>query len=114
MLTKEECMKALDRVARFCSWFSPYKCPKRIKFKNELDILDKLIEQHFDNPPLKYEELKAGMWVWNNYSKRWMLIDFIREDVLVADELQYDPKENEYDYEVQYEPNRFYRKEVQE
>lgn len=56
MLTKEECEKALYRVARFCSWFSPYKCPERIKFKNELDILDKLIEEHFDNPPLKCEE----------------------------------------------------------
>ena len=114
MLTRDECEKSLDRVARFCSWFSPYKCPERIKFKNELDILDKLIEEHFDNPPLEWEELKEGMWIWNNYSKRYMLIDFIREDVLVADELQYDPKENEYDYEVQYEPNRFYRKEVRE
>ena len=57
MLTKEECDKALDRVARFCSWFNPYKCPENLKFKNELDILDKLIEQHFSNPPLKFEEL---------------------------------------------------------
>ena len=56
MLTRDECEKSLDRVARFCSWFSPYKCPERIKFKNELDILDKLIEEHFDNPPLKLEE----------------------------------------------------------
>ena len=63
MLTKEECDNALDRVARFCSWFSPYECPECIKLKNELDILDKLIEEHFDNPPLKFEELKEGMFV---------------------------------------------------
>ena len=56
MLTRDECEKALDRVARFCSWFNPYKCPENLKFKNELDILDKLIEEHFDNPPLKWEE----------------------------------------------------------
>ena len=65
-----------------------------------------------DNPPLKFDELEENMWVWNNYGKRWMFIVSIRENVLVADDLQYDPKDNEYDYEVQYEPNRFYRKEV--
>ena len=111
-LTKQECDKALDRVARFCSFYEAYKDAEHLKLHGELDILNRLIDEHFDSPPLKYEELKAGMWVWNNYGKRWMLIDFIREDVLVADELQYDPKENEYDYEVQYDPNRFYRKEV--
>ena len=105
MLTKEECLEALTEIKMYESISIPLY---------SLEVIENLIDEHFSNPPLKYEELKAGMWVWNNYSKRYMLIDFIREDVLVADELQYDPKENEYDYEVQYEPNRFYRKEVQE
>lgn len=110
MLTKSECVEAYEIL------YGNYKITEENKddFEYACEILERLIDEHFDNPPLKYEELKAGMWVWNNYSKRYMLIDFIREDVLVADELQYDPKENEYDYEVQYEPNRFYRKEVQE
>ena len=120
MLTKEECEKALESLSNppyesscggcICGVSDCGDCPNNKANK----VLNQLIDEHFSNPPLKFEELKAGMWVWNNYSKRYMLIDFIREDVLVADELQYDPKENEYDYEVQYEPNRFYRKEVRE
>ena len=112
MLTKEQCEKALDRVARFCSWFSPYKCPERIKFKNELDILDKLIEQHFDNPPLKFEELKEGMFVWDNKHHTYIKIDRIWESynkAIYFYAIGWECCEN-----TEYEPNRFYRKEVQE
>ena len=111
MLTKEECEKALDRVARFCSWFNPYKCPERIKFKNELDILDKLIEEHFSNPPLKFEELKEGMWIWDNKDKAYMKIESVCDKDWVW--LYIDSSEREHIDEL-YEPNRFYRKEVQE
>ena len=112
MLTKEQCDKALDRVARFCSWFNPYKCPERIKFKNELDILDKLIEQHFDNPPLKFEELKEGMFVWDNKHHTYIKIDRIWESynkTIYFYSIGWECCEN-----TEYEPNRFYRKEVRE
>ena len=112
MLTKEQCEKALDRVARFCSWFSPYKCPERIKFKNELDILDKLIEQHFDNPPLKFEELKEGMFVWDNKHHTYIKIDRIWESynkTIYFYAIGWECCEN-----TEYESNRFYRKEVQD
>ena len=163
MLTKEECDKALDRVARFCSWFNPYKCPERIKFKNELDILFDLIEEHFDNPqidwlkncmgeeafnlifssqeevnkwfdrmrwhvkkcdeygreldilknnpPLEWEELKEGMWIWDNKDKAYMKIESVSDKDWVW--LYIDSSEREHIDEL-YEPNRFYRKEVQE
>ena len=112
MLTKEQCEKALDRVARFCSWFNPYKCPERIKFKNELDILDKLIEEHFDNPPLKWEELKEGMFVWDNKHHTYIKIDRIWESynkAIYFYAIGWECCEN-----TEYEPNRFYRKEVKE
>ena len=163
MLTKEECDKALDRVARFCSWFNPYKCPERIKFKNELDILFDLIEEHFDNPqidwlkncmgeeafnlifssqeevnkwfdrmrwhvkkcdeygreldilknnpPLKFEELKEGMWIWDNKDKAYMKIESVCDKDWVW--IYIDSSEREHIDEL-YEPNRFYRKEVVE
>ena len=112
MLTKEECEKALDRVARFCSWFNPYKCPERIKFKNELDILDKLIEEHFDNPPLELEELKEGMFVWDNKHHTYIKIDRMWESynkTIYFYAIGWECCEN-----TEYEPNRFYRKEVVE
>ena len=112
MLTRDECEKALDRVARFCSWFNPYKCPENLKFKNELDILDKLIEEHFDNPPLKWEELKEGMFVWDNKHHTYIKIDRIWESynkAIYFYAIGWECCEN-----TEYEPNRFYRKEVQE
>lgn len=110
MLTKEECDKALDRVARFCSWFSPYKYPECIKFKNELDILSDLIEEHFLNPPLKFEELKEGMFVWDNKHHTYILIDRIWESynkTIYFYAIGWECCEN-----TEFEPNRFYRKEV--
>ena len=112
MLTKEECNNALDRVARFCSWFNPYKCPERIKFKNELDILDKLIEEHFSNPPLEWEELKEGMFVWDNKHHTYIKIDRIwgsYNKAIYFYAIGWECCEN-----TEYEPNRFYRKEVVE
>ena len=113
MLTKEQCEKALDRVARFCSWFNPYKCPERIKFKNELDILDKLIEEHFENPPLKFEELNKGMIVWDNKRKVKLLIAYCYSE----DDMGYYNFSNPEDYKyihIEFEENRFYRKQVEE
>lgn len=115
MLTKDECEKALDRVARFCSWFNPYKCPERIKFKNELDILDKLIEQHFDNPPLKLDEIKKGMWVWINGKHREKVYGIGYDKVWNCNLVYICEHGTDYYGETYpYEPNRFYRKEVQE
>ena len=112
MLTKEECEKALDRVDRFCSWFKPYKCPENLKFKNEIDILFDLIEEHFSNPPLKWEELKEGIFVWDNKHHTYIKIDRIWESynkAIYFYAIGWECCEN-----TEYEPNRFYRKEVQD
>ena len=117
MLTKEQCEKALDRVARFCSWFSPYEYPKCIKFKNELDILDKLIEQHFSNPPLSLNEVRQfwheGIPVWDTELEEYVLINDVignEENGLVSVEQFFFESISVY----QYHSKRFYRKEVQE
>ena len=116
MLTKKECDNALDRVARFCSWFSPYKCPECIKFKNELDILSDLIEEHFSNLPLKFEELKEGMWIWDNQLKWFFRVVLCDVKVQGCESLKmFKVKKYEGGSMLMiYEPNRFYRKEVQE
>lgn len=112
MLTKEECDKALDRVARFCSWFSPYKYPECIKLKNELDILSDLIEEHFSNPPLKFEELKGGMWIWDKEEEEWLWLCAKRKE----NDIEYLRVHSIYECDsvCKFEPNRFFRKEVQE
>lgn len=79
MLTKEECEKAYEIVKDvFYIEFCPkeaeeenIKRPSWDDFVNSMDLLEKMIKEHFDNPPLKWEEIKKGDWVWigNSYEK---------------------------------------------
>lgn len=48
MLTKEECEKAIDNVARYCSDYKHYMIPPRFELINELDVLMSLIQEHFE------------------------------------------------------------------
>ena len=48
MLTKEECEKAIDNVARYCSDYKYCMIPPRFELINELDVLMSLIQEHFE------------------------------------------------------------------
>lgn len=54
MLTKEECEEALENAVDTKIIIKDWK------------VLKKLIEEHFDPKPYKFEELKEGMWVWDD------------------------------------------------
>lgn len=112
MLTKEECINALENilfnvgVAR-----SDYRTSG--KAKEDYCTLNSLIEEHFSNPPLKFEELKENMWVWDNKRKVKLLIAYCYSE----DDMGYYNLSNPEDYKyihIEFEENRFYRKEVQE
>lgn len=111
MLTKEECENALNNiicnigVAR-----SDYR--KSGKAKEDYYTLKSLIEEHFSNPPLKFEELNKGYPIYDNDEivfgwKFIYMIDKQYKQLLLIDE------EGNVNW-VNYEENRFYRKEVQE
>lgn len=108
MLTKEECINALENipfnvgVAR-----SDYRTSENAK--EDYCTLNSLIEEHFDNPPLKFEELKEGMWVWDNKMVLYIRIAKIIGKTIYAEDFLYG-----FDCYGRYEKNRFYRKEVQE
>ena len=114
MLSKKECDEAFDRVARFCSWFSPYECHEHIKLTNELDILFDLVKEHFSNPPLYIDEIQKGMWIWDNVDKEYIRSLGVEE----FDGITYVKFGSSEDSCVtsyfEYEPNRFYRKEVKD
>lgn len=107
------------------------------KLEKAQDTIMQLIENHFDNPPMKFEELEVGMWVWDKPYKRFLntgnkyvlcedgkyhfapfyndflcgnLYDFVNTD-------GFDDDGNEIGYEIilkkRFE-NRFYRKQVEE
>lgn len=130
---KEECLKALSY---FYEEVSIDEYNTKLDDKN-YQILEKLIGEHFDNPPLKFEELEVGMWVWDKPYKRFLntgnkyvlcedgkyhfapfhddflcgnLYDFVNTD-------GFDDDGNEIGYEIilkKHFENRFYRKQVEE
>lgn len=110
MLTKEECINALENilfnvgVAR-----SDYRTSG--KAKEDYCTLNSLIEEHFSNPPLKFDELEENMWVWDNKRKVKLLIAYCDSE----DDMGYYNLSNPEDYKYihfEFEENRFYRKEV--
>lgn len=130
MLTKKECEKALnalydenDEMEDYASTFSfddnyiPQCAYERAR-KYCFDTLKQLIAEHFDNPPLKFDDLKPGMWVWDDEEKWYMKIVF-----LFAPCKQYhfkgsfkvwaDSCERSLDFVV-FEENRFYRRQKEE
>lgn len=106
MLTKKECEKALDYfldeiiIDDFLSKTD----------RENYSILEQLIEEHFDNPPLEWEELKECNVVYDKEQKKYRLIEDILESgkrIVFTNTIDSLITEN-------YESNRFYRKEVQE
>ena len=132
-MNREECLEALNY---FYEEVSIDEYNTKLDDKN-YQILEKLIDEHFDNPPLKFEELEVGMWLWDKPYKRFLntgnkyvlcedgkyhfapfyddflcgnLYDFVNTD-------GFDDDGNEIGYEIilkkRFE-NRFYRKQVEE
>lgn len=97
MLTKEECINALE----YLDCLTPGQTGVAA-----LLTIDELIKEHFDNPPLKFEELKEGDWVWDNKIKQYYKISCVYKDngILVTDGFM-----NKF---ILFEENRFYRKQV--
>lgn len=112
-LTKEECLKSLSALSlgNYCFDNITSKYPY---LKYEYDCLFELIDKYFDNPPLKFEELKElafaekQTWVWDNKNKMYCNVgSFLNRDVVIH-------TTHEWIYENSYEENRFYRKQVED
>lgn len=111
MLTKEQCEEALSSIE--------FTMHKRVKPKylghcedDNLNILWELIEEHFDNPPLKWEELKEGMWIWDSKECEYIFID--RLWISDSNKKMMIYKGLESQVKSEFIEDRFYRKEVQE
>lgn len=106
-LTQDECVKALNGL-----YFSDRSDDRDDEFYN---VLMELINERFDNPPLSFEEMKEGDWIWDNLHKTYIHIftfDIVYDSVKfgLSSSIQI-IIETDNDYVV-FEPNRFYRKQV--
>lgn len=118
LLIRKECIKALDclsdddkmdELAQKFSMDDDYTSHVNYEIARKwcYDQLKQCIEEHFSNPPLKFEELKEGMWVWDNKTVLYIRIaKIIGKTIYVEDFLC------GFDCYGRYEENRFYRKEV--
>lgn len=116
-LTKEECEKALFIINVLGKYEDGSPALLEIEQPEEYEIIKQLIEEHFDNPHLKFEELCEGMWVWDNRTKGFVKIrsTFIKN--VVNSKTKEERKEHRIKFkwgESVYEENRFYRKQVEE
>lgn len=65
-----------------------------------------------NNPPLKFEELEDGMWVWDSLKKEYIQIEWL--DIAGEDEYLMAITVPSNKYERLYSNYRFYRREVNE
>ena len=79
-----------------------------------IDELKKTINENiykiFNNPPLKFEELKENMWVWDNLYKDYVKLK--RHDIENFGKLIIFSKGFDEEHLRKFEENRFYRREV--
>lgn len=122
-LTKEELLRNLKNVQEKYK-DKIYKTFELNIYAMVSDVIDYLENEHFEssecrvessltrsNPPLNFEELKEGMWVWDNLKKEYIQIEWLNisgesSKYLIAHTVP----SNEY--QRLYSNNRFYRKEV--
>lgn len=66
-----------------------------------------------NNPPLKFEDLHEGMWIWDDKNKNEKRINCAKEKEI---EFQWEMPDRECQNFMTdvYEENRFYRREVQQ
>ena len=116
-LTKEEYLKALDYIEEETTYVEDYETMPFITcnhLQKEIAILRQLINEHFDNPPLSFEELKEGMRIWDSERKCFLKITKVEVDE------RYRHFVHHYYYinmngttSTLFEENRFFRKRVE-
>lgn len=76
MLTEKACLEAINDIDYDLCELESYRAgfDVHVVFSEALEIFKQLVKEHFDNPTLKLEELKEGMFVWNNQEKTWIEI----------------------------------------
>ena len=102
LLTKEQCENALGILRNV-------QIGESEDVEQANDIFEKLIEEHFSNPPLKFEKLQERETYYHIYYG-WISIRSISDcECILINTLNSDGYK-----QIEFEEDCFYRKEVQE
>lgn len=107
-LSKEECLRAYDRLCN-TSIENDYDMLKR---EDDSELIYQLMNEYFENQPLKFEELCENEPIFDNddFYYCWyliLMIDYETKQLYIVD---YD---GNFKW-INFEENRFYRKQVEE
>lgn len=118
MLTKEQCENVLseNKIYLKNQMLKKERISHSVYLLNTAtSLLERLIHEHFDNPPLTLDELYEFVKqdtdyhylpVWDNkFGGQWFVLENINGNKL---------KFKGYDHPIEFEEGRYYRKEVQE
>ena len=133
-LTNEEYELSVNKIIDICNWCknnnisckqctdSYGACRRNIELLKYSDLINKHFDNSvrieegkmfklFKNKPLKFEELKEGMWVWDNLNKEYIQIEWLD---IEGESYKYLMAHNvpSNEYQRLYSNNRFYRREV--
>lgn len=103
--TEKECSEALcDLYNRIYG--------EEYSYEKEFDILSNLIQKFFSNSPLKFEDLKSNMWVWDDKVESWVKVfdSYIDASGRKIVRLHYGTNY----FNALFNDNRFYKKERSE
>lgn len=112
MLTKEEYHEYLNVICDNWKDNSSEGCQM---YDTICDAFEQLIQEHFDNPPLSFDELEKGMWVWDDKEKWFRKIAILFEPCGYAPlgSLKCWTNSVKIDLDfIEFGQNRFYRKQV--
>lgn len=113
MLNKEACEKALENLRILERKDNFKKWGGQVAPQISCDIFEQLISEHFDPQPYKFEELKKGMWIWDDENEMFILITFIDKQFkkMHVCLTEYDGFNDEYvnvEYTEYFEEGRFF------
>jgi len=84
---------------------------KKFNNSNHFESLKKLIKEHFDNPSIKFEELKLYIPFWDKKENEWCYFTTLNSD---STGVKISINELPYIQAFIFEENRFYRKQVED
>ena len=111
-MTKKEYLSILNQIALNYDAEYVNECHDDfcVSMRNNIKQLENLIKEHFDNQPLKFEDLEENMWVWvkklNGYFKINSIVDLTAENWKKYVDFG-------FGY-IEFKENMFYRKQVEE
>lgn len=103
MLTKEECLEALNALDDLANF--TFNINREGKYYK---TIYQLIKEHFDPQPYTFRELNKGMWIWDDKENRADKIFETFEADFGVPYIKFDGAFEEMRTIVEFEVNRFF------